>query len=342
MNNRNSRYLSIVVLTFLLVLAGGVSAQQADPVRILHIMSYHAQWPWNNEQLAGFKTGLSIPNAEVRIVELDAKRQSSPELFEAAGRSALKIISEWMPDLVYLSDDDALDYMIANYHKSGIPIVFSGVNASAGAIPRSMRAWTTGVLEIEHALGSIRLLQAIQPTVQKLAIVTDESPMWDPVVQRLRQVDAELSEIAIVRWDVIQSFDEYKRRILEYQTTVDAIGLLGIFLFKDTDGSNVSYTDVLRWTAENSKLPDFTYWKDRIQYGTLCSVTVSGYEQGLEAGRKARDILLGNRSPADIPINSTLKGEPVISLARARSLGIILRSDLLLSSEIFTDYAWND
>ncbi|WP_319560610.1 ABC transporter substrate binding protein [Marispirochaeta sp.] len=342
MNSRNSRYFFIAIFILLAVLAGGVFAQEGGPARILHIMSYHAQWPWNNEQLAGFRAGLAIPDAEIRIVELDAKRQSSPEQIEAAGRSALKIISEWKPDLIYLSDDDALDYMIANYHRSDIPVVFSGINAPAEAIPQFMRAWTTGVLEIEHALASIRLLQAIQPAVRKLAIVTDESSMWDPVVRRLREVDAQLPEIEIVRWDIIRSFEEYKRRILEYQNTVDAIGLLGIFLFKDMAGSNVSYTDVLRWTAENSNLPDFTYWKDRIQYGTLCSVTVSGYEQGIVAGRKAREILLGNRSPEDIPINATLKGEPVISLARARSLGISLRSDLLLSSEIFTDYAWND
>jgi len=100
------------------------------------------------------------------------------------------------------------------------------------------------------------------------------------MVGRLLEIDASLPEIEIVRWDKIRSFREYKEKILEYQDTVDAISLLGIFLFKDLDGSNVSYIDVLRWTAEHSSLPDFTYWKDRIQYGTLCSVTVSGYEQG--------------------------------------------------------------
>ena len=342
MNKRTRRLSVILMLLFLTLFSVGVSAQQRERVRILHIMSYHAAWPWNIDQLSGFRDGLSIPDADIKIVELDAKRQSSPAGIEAAGRSALQIIADWEPDLIYLNDDDALDYMLENYHRSDIPMVFSGINATAEEIPESIRSWATGVLEEEHALGSIRLLQAIQPKVRKLAVVTDESPMWNPVVGRLQDIDTRLPEIEIVRWDVIRSFEEYKQKILEYQDTVDAIGLLGIFLFKDQHGSNVSYIDVLRWTAENSRLPDFTYWKDRIQYGTLCSVTISGYEQGREAGRKAREILTGGVSPADIPVSPSLKGEPVISLARAKSLGISLTSDLLLSSEICTDYAWND
>jgi hypothetical protein len=94
---------------------------------------------------------------------------------------------------------------------------------------------------------------------------------------------------------------------------------LGIFTFKDEYGNNVPYPEVLKWTVQNSTLPDFSFWESRIGPGTLCTVIVSGYEQGLAAGKIARGILVEGRSPASYAIAPTVKGEPVVSLARARS-----------------------
>ncbi|WP_419659593.1 hypothetical protein [Desulfosarcina variabilis] len=98
---------------------------------------------------------------------------------------------------------------------------------------------------------------------------------------------------------------------------------------------------MLRWTTENSNLPDFSFWKDRIFYGTLCTVTVSGYEQGLAAGTLARRILLDGASPRTLTMRPSLKGEPVISLARAKKLGIRVKAGLLLSAEVVTDFKWD-
>ena len=171
-------------------------------------------------------------------------------------------------------------------------------------------------------------------------MIVDQSSMWKPVIGRMKSRQNQLAGIEIISWDTIQTFEEYKHKVMAYQSTVDALGLLGIFHFKDEQGANVPYTEVLKWTVEHSNLPDFTYWKDRIKYGTLCAVTVSGYEQGLAAGKIARGILVEGRGPSNYPMKPTVKGEPVISLARARKLGITLRSDLLLSSEIITTFEW--
>ncbi|MDD5255723.1 MAG: hypothetical protein PHR11_06710, partial [Candidatus Omnitrophica bacterium] len=110
---------------------------------------------------------------------------------------------------------------------------------------------------------------------------------------------------------------------------------------EDESGRNVAWEDVLKWTAENSKLPDFSFWKDRIPYGTLCVVYVSGYEQGLSAGRIARGILADGRSPASYAMEPTVKGKPIISFARAKKLGLKIRSTTLLSSEVADKFAWD-
>ena len=91
---------------------------------------------------------------------------------------------------------------------------------------------------------------------------------------------------------------------------------------------------------DRAPICDFSFWKDRIPYGTLCAVYVSGYEQGLAAGEMAREILVDGKSPADIPMEPTVKGEPVINLARAKALGIDIDSTTLLTAKVIQDFSW--
>jgi ABC-type uncharacterized transport system substrate-binding protein len=146
-----------------------------------------------------------------------------------------------------------------------------------------------------------------------------------------------LSEIKIV-----EAFSEFKSLMVSLQDRVDAVAMLGIFTFKDETGSNVPFAEVLKWTAENSKLPDFSFWGSRIPYGTLCAVTVSGYAQGLEAGKIARGVLIERRSPSSYPMKPTIKGKPVISLARANKLGIRINTDILLTAHVIQKYIWEE
>ncbi|OQA04243.1 MAG: ABC transporter substrate binding protein [Planctomycetes bacterium ADurb.Bin401] len=73
--------------------------------------------------------------------------------------------------------------------------------------------------------------------------------------------------------------------------------------------------------------------------GTLCAVSISAFEQGNQAGKYAREILVNGKSPADIPIVPTEKGIPMINLSAARRLNIKPDAELLLISRIFQDTA---
>ena len=121
-----------------------------------------------------------------------------------------------------------------------------------------------------------------------------------------------------------------------------ALAVLGVFSLKDEAGENVPFEEVLRWTAENSELPDFSFWNSRVPHGTLCAVAVSGYAQGHAAGEYARAILVDGRSPGSLPMIPTRKGNPVISLPRARSLGIMPDSGTLLAADVITKYYWEE
>ena len=325
----------------LLVCAADARVQAGKTFKILHIMSYHSPFEWTDEQLDGFREALDVTDAEYKVFQMDTKRHSEPAWKENRGKEARALIDSWRPDLVYASDDDAMEYVVKFYVNAKTPFVFSGVNKDPAAYGVDGSKNVTGITEREHIVESVKLLKAISPGVKRIAAVFDDAAMWQPVIARMRAEIADVPEVKIVAWDTIYTFDEYKRKIRGYSGKVDAIALVGIFNFKDAAGANVPYEEVLKWTAENSSIPDLSFWAVRVNYGTLCSVTVSAREQGLAAGHIARAILVEGKSPASFQVHPTFKGAPVISLARATALGLKLKSSLLLSSQIVTTFAWD-
>ncbi|MDB5799164.1 MAG: hypothetical protein JWL63_103 [Rhodocyclales bacterium] len=318
------------------------SLLHAEPLKILHVMSYSADWSWTQDQLRGFREGLGISDITLRVVELDAKRKS-PEQLKLAAKDAIELIETWKPDLVYTSDDVVQTEVAVKFINSKIPFVYSGVNKEHRDYGFDKSSNVTGVLEREHFLGTLSLLREIRPSLRRLrlAIVLDDDPTWVGVAGRIRADLAGRKDVEVVEWLQPKTFEEYKANMLALQGKVDAVGLLGVFLFKKPDGKFADYEEVLHWTADNSTLPDFAFWDTRVERGTLVAMAVSGVEQGLLAGRMARRILVDKVPPSSIPPGATAKGRPMISLARARKLGLSINSGVLLNTEVLTRFAWS-
>lgn len=331
-----------VVLGFSTLLSGFANAQTAagKEYKILYVMSYHSPWRWTDWQLEGFQEEMKGVKASYRSFQMDTKRNSSPEQKEAKAQEARALIESWKPDLVYTSDDDVQQYLVKHYVNGKLPFVFSGVNADPANYGFRGSSNVTGVIEQEHFIESVRLIRKMVPGARRIALVFDDAKMWDPVKARIAKAMAQLPDMQIVANDTLLTFADYKKKIAEYQKTADIIGTLGIFNLRDENGKNVTYQEVQKWTVENSKLPDFAFWIDRVHYGTLAAMTVSEREQGRAAGRIARGILADGKSPAGFEMVPTTKGLPVISLARAKKLGINPDAELLLTAEVIQKYEW--
>jgi ABC-type uncharacterized transport system substrate-binding protein len=316
-----------------------VARTAATPLRVVHVMSYHAPWRWTDGQLDGFREALAgVPHA-VEVFQMDTKQHSTPAAKEKMGRAARALIDRIRPDLLYTSDDDAQEYVARHYAGSTMPVVFSGVNADPAVYGFAGAPNVTGVQEHEHFAESVKLLRAIVPDARRVVVILDDAGMWASVAARMRLAAAQAG-IDVVAWETIRTWAAYKARVGFWQDRADALALIGIFNFQDGANGNVPYQTVLRWTAENSRLPDLSFWLDRVKYGTLASVTVSEREQGLAAGRLARAILVEGKAPASLPMRPTTRGQPVVSLARARRLGLQVRSSVLLSSEVVNAFEW--
>ncbi|HSD37987.1 MAG TPA: ABC transporter substrate binding protein [Rhodocyclaceae bacterium] len=313
---------------------------QSEALKIVHVMSYSSEWAWNQDQLRGFREGLGVADANIRVVELDAKHKDAAQL-KAAAKEAIELIESWQPDLVYTNDDVAQAEVSVRFINSKTPFVYSGVNKEHKDYGFDKATNMTGVLEREHFAGTLNLLRQIKPAARlRLAIVLDDDPTWVGVAGRIRAELARRQDVEVVTWLQPKTFEDYKASMLALQGKVDAVGLLGVFRFTKPDGKYADYEEVLHWTADNSKLPDFSFWDTRVERGTLLAMTVSGVEQGRLAGRMARRILIDKVSPSSIPPEPTAKGQPMISLARARKLGITINSSVLLDAQVLTRFTW--
>jgi ABC-type uncharacterized transport system substrate-binding protein len=344
---------------YLLIVAGFLIATQipamaiaedksspSEPVRpektfrILHIMSFDSPWRWTDGQFAGFKEGLGDVKAEYQVFQMDVKRNTSPEAKETKEKEARALIESWKPDLVYTSDDDAQQYVTRHYVNDSLPFVFSGVNKDPQAHGIDGARNVTGVLEQEHIVESIKLLQTMLPQAKRLAVITDPTPHWTQVIARIQSKMAQLPGTTLAAIDVVKTFDEFKEKVLAYPVQADAVIYLGNYALKDDQGNSVPYQEVQKWVCQNSKLPEISFWIDRINYGVLAAVTVSEREQGLAAGRLARAILVDGKPLSSLPMQPTLIGHPAINLARAKQLGIKVKSSVLLTAEVVTNFAW--
>jgi ABC-type uncharacterized transport system substrate-binding protein len=336
------RRLALGLAATLVVVSGPALAQaEKAPLKIFHVMSFDSPWRWTDGQFAGFKEGLGADvKAEYQVFQMDIKRHTSNEAKAARGALARQMIDEWKPDLVYVSDDAGIEHVASHYANGSIPFVFSGANRSLAEHKLEGTRNITGVLEEEHFVESIRFLRTMAPSVRRIAVITDVAPHWPPVIQRIRERMPRLEGVELAAVDVAEHYSTFQEKVRSYTDIADAVVYLGIFNLKDAQGESVPYETVQRWVVENSPLPEVSFWIDRIHFGVLASVTVSEQEQGIAAGKMARAILLDGQSPASLPIAPTVKGKPVINLARARQLGITVKSTELLTAEVVTEFQW--
>jgi ABC-type uncharacterized transport system substrate-binding protein len=334
-----------ILAAFLLASSFQASAQEkaasGKTYKILVIHSYHSPWRWTDGQVEGFKEGLGAVKAEYKVFQMDTKQVSLKDSVEKKAAAAKALIESWKPDLVYTTDDDVQEHVARHYVDSKIPFVFSGVNKNPSTYGFVGSKNITGVMEEEHFVESLNLVRAIVPNVKRVAVVFDEAPTWGPTKERILARVSQVPGAEIASMDVIKTYDEYKTKMANYpKQGIDAVCLVGIFNFKDAEGKNVPFQDVLKWTSDNSKLPDFSFWIDRVYYGTLAAATVSEREQGKAAGKIARGILVDGKSASSFPMVPTVKGTPAISMARAKKLGTNIKSGVLLSSEVIEKFEW--
>ena len=320
--------LFIIIISVLLLLP--VLGCNKPSEKVLLIFSYHPEYSWVVDEARGAEDILKDRGVETEKFYLDTKRNTSAEWKEKVAEEAVKKIEEFKPDLVIVFDDNACELVAKKYIGKSLPFVFCGMNGEPedyGFPAQNI----TGVIERHHLVATVDLLKRLVPDVEKLAIITDDSPTSQAFITSMKKIKP---PIEISEFYATNDFDAWKAKVKELQSKVDAIGIYVYHTIKEKGGeASLLPEDVLGWTLENSKLPDFTFSDFTVSDGVLCGVTVSGYEQGRAAAEIAVRILNGEK-PVDIDIECPEKGTPMVNETRAKGLNIEIKADVLKEVEI--------
>ncbi len=316
------------LLLFFLISLSVLSA----PYKILHVSSYSREYSWVREIEEGIHQGFSSKKLDYdySIFQMDTKRNSSKDSVLAAAKLAKEAVLSLDPDLIIVSDDNATRYVASEILDTKYNFVFCGVNndPSEYDLPKKN---ITGVLERPHFKSSINLMKLINKNIKDIIILSDDSVTSNIIIpQILGLADKNINILGTFKTN---SFSEWKYIVRRYQDKADAIFILTYSTIKQSDGKIVPEAEVMRWTTENSKLPEFGGWEFFVEDGGLMSVAINGHEQGRLAAEKAVEILRG-KSPTEIPVEQTQNGDLYLNAKRAFELDLSIPLSILKMSKI--------
>ena len=323
------RKLPFIILVGVLLLFLAPGCGQAGK-KVLLIFSYHPEYAWVIDETRGVNDVFKDAGVETESFYLDTKTNTSAAWMEKVAGEAVDKINEYKPDLVIVFDDNACELVAKKYIGEDLPFVFCGMNGEPedyGFPAKNI----TGVIERHHLLATTELLKQLIPGVATAAIMSDDSTTSKAFIAGILN---EAASVNIIEYYTTDDFDDWKAKVEELQTKVDAIGIYVYHTLKEKGGeTSLPPEEVLNWTLENNRLPDFAFSDFTVKDGVLCGVTESGYEQGKAAANIAVRILNGE-APENIPVERPDKGISIVNETRANDLNIAIPADVRQESVI--------
>jgi putative ABC transport system substrate-binding protein len=141
--------------------------------------------------------------------------------------------------------------------------------------------------------------------------------------------------LQVIDYIQVETFEEWKEKVAEYQTKADFIGILNYYQLLDENGKVVPAPEVAKWTVHNNELPELGLVASQAEDGILAAAGISYYKTGIYVGVIGGNIL-GDSEPATIAIVDPRAVDISFNLERAEMLGIeIPATELAEATEVF-------
>jgi ABC-type uncharacterized transport system substrate-binding protein len=332
--------------------------------RIFIVSSYHKEYLWSQSTRKGLLSAMRVysyldndQQATSDISEdtiqssrmiarwawMDTKRFSSKSDMAKATERIIKQIALFKPDLVFLGDDNATNYIGNQLLDTSIPVVFWGINGlplKYGLVDSMDRPGhnITGVWQAGYHKEGLDLLHRLLPGLKTFAILACDSVTSISNIKQIQALDRR-GKLPLKLTEVVRtnSLEEFKRRALELNSTVDAFFILNHDTLRDNSGNHVDMLDVGRWYLENISLPEVSHEGQFVREGILLTANDSGFNQAYTAFEMAYDILEQGLNPGLIRTKTPPHGPLMVNINRANALGINLSSYQNQIDEIITE-----
>lgn len=311
------RRVRMSLLLLCLTLFGFTAGAAEPPKKILYIDSYHPDYLWSHDILAGIRGVLDSHNdIELSVFYLDTKRNKDEKFIQSVARQARQLIDSWHPDVVISADDNAAKYVVAPLYKDHpLPFVFCGLNwdAEAYGFPAEN---VTGMVEVCLVTELIETLSRFS-TGSKVGYLASNTLSERKELENInKRFQLDFDE------RLVENFSQLKEAFLELQQNND---LILIQECRSVEGFD--HEEMIAFVKNNTQVPTGAMQKYLVHYALVAFAKV-GEEQGEFAARTALRILNG-AEPSSIPVAENKRARIFLNTEIAHQLKIKFPIDLL-------------
>lgn len=312
-----------LLIVALLGLGGPAGAQETThSVLILH--SYHPEFQWTAELHLALARALHHhePDLEIYTTFMDSKRFPLDEVTPLMRDSLAMKFTHHRPDLILLTDNNALDFFVAHRQMlfANIPAVFCGVNNYDPALLHNQTG-ITGVAESIDLAGTIRLIRRLHPNVDTIAVVSDTVPTGRLHRKQLQAIAPDVPELSFV--ELAELTEEQLGEQLSQLDKQTAI--LHLSFFRDAAGKVYTQEESVRAVTDHTDLPVYSLWDWKLGTGVLGGVMISAEAQAEAAADLAWNVL-GGADPDSLPVITESPNRPMFDYFELKRHGIPLRA----------------
>lgn len=267
----------------------------SDKIDVLILHSYSQEYPWTKQQHIGFTSKMQDKDKTVNIHTeyLDTKRLTLTPKYVDTFIGYLKFKYENItPNLIYVTDDNALNFIYHNYSKlypnaTNIPIFFSGVNnlKMDTLLPKEQ---FRGVFEMKEIKPNIELIKQFSPQTRDVYIVGDHSRTYHAIEEEIQLQEKNFPNIQFHYFSDIQ-LSKLIERLPKNKKKFIILTTIGNFKHDNNLSMSPQETIKALKQVENSTILSM---EDTYMYpGVLGGYVTSADKQGSEAAKLALQYL---------------------------------------------------
>lgn len=296
---RRSVRISAILLVFVLIFFSGsqiISASDSDFVskKVLILHSYDEGFKWTSDQNDGILEKLKSANEiyEIYVEYMDWKNYPDEEnLKHFRERIACKYTSKRI-DIIITTDDAALEFALNNRDElfPGAPVIFSGINKKGAQAITDERTAVTGVIEEIDPAGTLRAAIAVNPGINKIYILFDNTESGlstgEITIEAIRELQPQIEIVPL------NNMSMYEILTTVSNASDDSIVICATYTV-DKDGYITSLESMNRLLCDKSRVPVYHLYDLGLGSGAIGGSMIIGRLQGEEAAGLALRVLNG-------------------------------------------------
>lgn len=270
-----------------------------EPAMVYYINSYHDGYASSDSILAGIQRVFENSNTELVIYYMDSKRHTEDRFLKEKAIEAMNEIEKIHPDVILVSDDNAVKYIAKPYLKdSEIPVLFCGVNWSARQYSLPSKN-ITGMLEVLPLNELFSILMKYYPNATSLTVLSENS-ISERKNKQILDTLYHSAGFTNVSYALVDNFESWREAFVAANDSSDVI-------YVPTNGAVKNWVkdDAISFVHSSITKPVVTCDDFMMPYAVF-GLTKVASEQGEWVASKALEVIQGVEV-SEIPLSRNIK-----------------------------------